>query len=236
MLNRAFRFVGLSSKFVALMVILSVLGSVGPLGMAFAERANHAADAAAEDEVARYPLTYCVVSGAPLGSMGEPVRRVHAGREAKFCCAGCIPQFEADPAAYFEEVDAALIKDQRALYPLDACVVSGRKLTDDAVEFLIGDRLYRTCSQECRQAVESAPTAYRQKLDAATIAAQRESYALDVCPVSGMELGSMGPPHEYVYQGRLVRFCCAGCVDGFESNPGAALEQIDKAQNKMSGH
>lgn len=47
-----------------------------------------------------YPLDTCIVSGAPLGSMGEPVVYSHDGIEVRFCCAGCIETFEEDPQEY----------------------------------------------------------------------------------------------------------------------------------------
>ena len=42
-----------------------------------------------------------------LGSMGEPVTLVYEGREVKFCCAGCIGKFKADPDEYMEKMMAA---------------------------------------------------------------------------------------------------------------------------------
>ncbi|HEY5792582.1 MAG TPA: hypothetical protein VIS74_04745 [Chthoniobacterales bacterium] len=62
---------------------------------------------AADDSVKPYPLTVCAVSGAKLGTMGEPVVRVYDGQEVKFCCGGCIAMFEADPAKYLKQVRAA---------------------------------------------------------------------------------------------------------------------------------
>ena len=40
------------------------------------------------------------------------------------------------------------------------------------------------------------------------------------------KLGAMGDPVDYVYQGRLVRFCCAGCIGTFQSDPLAYLKKI----------
>ena len=48
--------------------------------------------------------------------------------------------------------------------------------------------------------------------DAAIIAAQLPSYPLNVCPISGEELGGMGDPINLVVEGKLVRVCCNGCV------------------------
>ena len=39
------------------------------------------------------------------------------------------------------------------------------------------------------------------------------------CPVTGLPLGSMGPPIEVDYRGETVRLCCDGCVGAFEADP-----------------
>jgi hypothetical protein len=62
------------------------------------------------------------------------------------------------------------------------------------------------------------------------IAAQRPSYPLDTCPISGHKLGGdMGAPVDYVAGGRLVRLCCKDCVGELEKSPGAAFAKIDAA-------
>lgn len=127
-------------------------------------------DAAADTvETEVYPLGICIVSGGKLGSMGDPVAYEYEGREIRFCCKGCVAQFEKNPAAYLE------------------------------------------------------------KLDEAIIAAQVEDYPLETCPVSGMKLGSMGDPVDHVYDNRLVRFCCAGCIPEFKKDPETYMEKLDAA-------
>ena len=61
---------------------------------------------------AAYPLKTCVVSGAKLGGMGQPVAYVYkqAGqpdRTVMFCCKACIRKFEKEPAKYLAKLDAA---------------------------------------------------------------------------------------------------------------------------------
>lgn len=65
------------------------------------------ADAVADNHVVPYPLETCLVSGEPLGAMGEPKVLIHEGRELKFCCPPCTREFEADPAAFIARVDTA---------------------------------------------------------------------------------------------------------------------------------
>lgn len=55
-----------------------------------------------------------------------------------------------------------------------------------------------------------------------------DPYPLDVCPVSGEKLGSMGEPLVLAYEGREVRLCCKGCVRSFEKDPDKYWAEIDK--------
>lgn len=61
-------------------------------------------------------------------------------------------------------------------------------------------------------------------------AAAIEVYPIDFCIVSGQKLGSMGPAVDYLHEGRLVRFCCSGCVRTFQNNPDRYLAELDKHQ------
>lgn len=51
-----------------------------------------------------YPLETCVVSGEKLGSMGKPPELVWEGRQIKFCCKSCIPDFKEDPAKFMAKL------------------------------------------------------------------------------------------------------------------------------------
>lgn len=84
--------------------------------------------------------------------------------------------------------------------------------------------------------VESAPATRPAKAaDAAATQAAAEdekygdTYPLTTCPVSGGKLGSMGDPILYDHNGRDIRFCCAGCIKKFESEPAAYIQKIDTA-------
>ncbi|HMB70425.1 MAG TPA: hypothetical protein VKU85_14000 [bacterium] len=63
----------------------------------------------------------------------------------------------------------------------------------------------------------------------AVIAAQLPTYPLETCVVSGEPLDAMGKPVDFVHEGRLVRFCCGGCVDAFNEDPAAHFAKIDAA-------
>jgi YHS domain-containing protein len=70
------------------------------------------------------------------------------------------------------------------------------------------------------------------KDDAAAIAKQTESYPLKTCVVTGEGLDSMGKPYDMLHEGRLVRFCCKGCVKKFKADPEKYLKLIDEAAAK----
>lgn len=64
-----------------------------------------------------YPLTVCLISDEPLGSMGkspEYIYRVEGKPDqlVVFCCDGCNEDFLKDPAPYLAKLDAA--KDTKA--------------------------------------------------------------------------------------------------------------------------
>jgi YHS domain-containing protein len=63
-------------------------------------------------------------------------------------------------------------------------------------------------------------------------AAEIEAYPIDFCVVSGQKLGAMGTPVDYRHEGRLVRFCCGGCIGTFQSNPEKYLAVLDQHQEK----
>lgn len=58
-------------------------------------------------EQEHYPLTDCAISGEELGSMGDAINVVYAGRLVKLCCAMCVPKFESDPMSTIQKIDAA---------------------------------------------------------------------------------------------------------------------------------
>jgi YHS domain-containing protein len=110
---------------------------------------------------------------------------------------------------------------------MSSCGVCGMKLTDKAVSRTIDNHDVRFCSNDCADKFEKDKTTYIKKMDDAVVAAQKASYPLDVCVVSGEKLGgSMGAPVDYVYKGQLVRFCCGGCIDKFEKDPQKYLDML----------
>lgn len=55
-------------------------------------------------KVKPYPLNNCLVSDEELDSMGGPITKVHQGQEVKFCCKGCVRDFDASPEEYLAKL------------------------------------------------------------------------------------------------------------------------------------
>jgi len=174
-----------------------------------------------------YTLRVCPVSGSPLGSMGTPILLNHAGRDIRFCCAGCTPKFDAEPAKYISKIDALMVEAQTPLYPLDTDVVNDAPLGDEPVDVVHNNRMVRFSSQMSAQKFFRAPEQYLAKLDEAVIASQIDSYPLTTCVIAGEALDTMGEPLKIVAGNRLVQFCCAGCESKFWKNPQKALAKLD---------
>ncbi len=130
---------------------------------------------AAEKPKDPYPIDTCIVSGKPLGGMGDPVVIDYKGREIRFCCAGCKPKFEANPAEYLKKLDAAIIEKQSPSYPLDSCVVSDKKFDakNKPVDYIYKNRLVRFCCKDCIAAFEKEPQKYLAKIDKAAKAKKK---------------------------------------------------------------
>src|SRR5690606_7577873 len=98
-----------------------------------------------------YTLSTCPVSGKELGSMGEPIIYDHEGREVRFCCAGCTPQCEEDPAEYLLKIDEQMIKQQLEYCPLETCLISGQRLGSmgKPLDKIYSTRLVRFCCSGC---------------------------------------------------------------------------------------
>ncbi|MFC7337511.1 hypothetical protein ACFQY0_10015 [Haloferula chungangensis] len=64
--------------------------------------------------------------------------------------------------------------------------------------------------------------------EAAAPEAVASTYPLDVCVVSGEELGSMGDPVVIQHEGQEVRFCCDSCLPKFKKDPAKYLSKLEK--------
>lgn len=179
-----------------------------------------------------YLLDTCPVTGKPLDSMGGVVIEVIDGREVRFCCADCPPQFKADKEAKFKEIDAKMIAQQLPYYPIDTCVVSGEKLDSKgaSIDFIYGNRLFRTCCNDCKAEFLENPAKFVPELDEAIIKAQKKGYPLDYCIAGRGPLDGMGGPDFMIVGNRLVQLCCVGCIPKVLKDPLKAFAEIDSGK------
>ena len=85
---------------------------------------------------------------------------------------------------------------------------------------------FSSCGENKSSAEESA--------DSNPSAAQSaKNYPLDICVVSGEELGSMGKPYVITHEGTEVHMCCKECLPKFKANPDkfVAMVKAGKAEN-----
>jgi YHS domain-containing protein len=72
-----------------------------------------AADQKAE-KLKPYTLKTCIISGDKLGEMGDPFVYAYKGREIKFCCKGCLKDFNKEPDKYIKKIEEAEAKAKKA--------------------------------------------------------------------------------------------------------------------------
>jgi YHS domain-containing protein len=120
-----------------------------------------------KQQKAHYALATCPVGGGATDSHGEPFNYVYQNQLVQLCCEGCVKKLEANPAEFLKKVNAAAADAQREAYPVDFCLVTGEKLGDDPMEYVIGNRLVKVCCGGCTKSVKKAPAKYLAMLDAA---------------------------------------------------------------------
>lgn len=109
-------------------------------------------------QIKHYPLTTCVVmEDDSLEDESKTVNYVFANRLVRFCCKGCIKDFNADPAKFLAKIDEAVIKQQKDAYPLTTCPVSGEKLggMGEPVVRVYGVTMVKFCCLGCVSRFES---------------------------------------------------------------------------------
>lgn len=113
-----------------------------------------------------YPLDTCPVMGKKMGA--KPIERVVNNRLVRVCCNECVRMINKDPAKYMTKLDEAIVAKQKPGYPLDTCVVSGKKLDGNAVDYIYAGRLVRLCCKDCIAAFEKEPAKYLAKITETT--------------------------------------------------------------------
>lgn len=133
-------------------------------------------------------------------------------------------------ASALAEEPAPAVADA-AKYPLTVCPISGEKLGEmsEAVVKEYDGREVKFCCKNCVGTFEKDLKSSFKILDEKIIAAEKDSYPLKTCVISGEALGGMGDAVNYMYKNQLVKFCCANCIKTFEKDPGKYLAMIHPA-------
>jgi hypothetical protein len=101
-------------------------------------------------------------------------------------------------------------------YPLLICLLLG--------SFTLGH------SEENKSSAPKTAQIVKTPEEKAKAADLVKSYPLTTCVVSHDSLGGMGETVDALYEGRLIRFCCKGCVKSFNKNPDKYLKELDTAK------
>ena len=85
-------------------------------------------------------------------------------------------------------------------------------------------------SEENKSPAPNSAQIVKTPEDKAKAAELAKSYPLTTCVVSHDEVGGTSDTVDALYDGRLIRFCCKGCVKSFNKNPEKYLKEIDSAK------
>jgi multidrug efflux pump subunit AcrA (membrane-fusion protein)/YHS domain-containing protein len=55
------------------------------------------------------------------------------------------------------------------------------------------------------------------------------------CPITGMNLGSMGKPFKLILEGRTLFLCCQGCEQAAKADPAATLKKLEPIDGNKQG-
>lgn len=178
-----------------------------------------------------YPLPTCVVLDSPLYDDSSILD--FDGREIRVCCEDCVGEFNDKYDTWIRVVDERIVMQETPYYPLATCLVDGKSLDEvSTVDFVFRNRLFRLCSDDCRQAVEQHPGKYFGLLNEAVIKKQKPGYPSAACIVSGKPLGEDAVDH--VVGNQLVRLAGKEQLDEFEKNPGKYLAELRKLAKDKS--
>lgn len=113
------------------------------------------------------------------------------------------------------------------VYTLGVCPISGKALGPKAISKVYDGREVKFCCDGCPGAFEKDTEASFAKLDEKIIEAQEKHYTPENCPVKADNaLGD--EPVAFVYNNRLIKTCCKGCVKKFNENPEEFTAALDK--------
>ncbi len=118
-------------------------------------------------------------------------------------------------------------------YPLDVCAVAGKKLGSmgKPIDFVHEGRQVRFCCRGCVPKFKANPEQYLAEVDKKIVEAQKKSYPIDYCVLSNEKLDESAK--DVVYNNRLIRLCCGGCVRKLNKDPQSIVKKLDSAITKV---
>ncbi len=125
---------------------------------------------ALEPEV--YPLTHCLITGAPLGSMGEVVQLDLHGLSVQLCCAHCDEEAREREDLFRKTITKALLKRDGPDYPLRDCLACGQPLPRKPLPLVQGSTLLLVDTEACAARLAAEGGAWAQTVRAAQAAAR----------------------------------------------------------------
>jgi YHS domain-containing protein len=122
------------------------------------------------------PQTICPVMG---GKISKNVYADFEGKRVYFCCKGCIPEFNRDPAKYMKKLEEMRQVPEAlpALKPQTTCPVMGGPIDKKLHVDYKGKRIY-VCCKSCMAKVNKNPEKYLKKLEKSGQAAETISETL----------------------------------------------------------
>lgn len=116
-----------------------------------------------EQQTPFYPLKTCVVDGKTLDDFNT-IDKVVGNRLFRLCSDDCHKAVGQQPAKYFDVLNKAVIKQQKARYPLAKCAVSGEPLGKNAIDHVVGNQLIRLSSSKQLDKFDANPGKYLEEL------------------------------------------------------------------------
>ena len=207
----------------------------------------------------------CPVTGEALGSMGPPIPVTISGRTIQVCCDACVAAVQRSPQKYFQrvakEIGSSPVDSFRGTSNRPQsnprasaqrlCPVTGEELGSmrPPIPVTISGRTIQVCCDSCVAAVRRSPERYFQRVaeelqmvpmdslrgSSSRPQSSRQASAQRLCPVTGEELGSMGPPIPVTISGHTIQVCCEACVAAVRRNPAKYLAKVEDELNSASG-
>jgi len=109
------------------------------------------------------PQTLCPVMG---GKINKKVYADYEGKRVYFCCKGCIPEFNKDPAKYMKKLEemGQAAETIPTLKPQTTCpVMAGQPIDKSLSVDYKGKRIY-VCCEDCLAKLKKNPEKYLKKL------------------------------------------------------------------------